>query len=508
MSRKRSLSLTVVATLVTIALFGCGGAGRLAEGGKPFGAGVGSLALRISAGGVESRGTSLTRAVPPEVTLFEIHVTDARGTDLVPAVQVGRPTGNTPVSVTIENVPVGDVVVVVLGLDARGTVLVADKTKVTVVEGRNQVVTLTPSPFSPTPTSSPSPTSSPTAVQRFAIVGNEGDNTITSYAIDATTGLLAEKATIGTGAAPVSVDVNGARNTVFVADQTARTLSAFRIDATTGDLSLFDNNYPVALTGTPNAVVVEGNASAFVYTAVTSPDRVDGVQAAPATGKFVGNLNGTTLPSGPVDIKWLPPNYIIVALHASPEDEVKAFTYDTAGDLTLTDFKTVGTGSITGIAVRPPEPGRNFGVVYAAVEDFSTSGPNPRVEAFKIDPDPTVGSVTSIGSAKAANFSRGIATSTTTDFVYVGSVASRTITILKVNKTDGTLTADSTFTLSGVGDRVQALAIFGRFLYAPLATGANTPPAIETYTIATNGSLKEAGPRVQARTSPRSIVVF
>lgn len=500
MSRNSSLSLTLIATLVGVALFGCGGGGRLADGGTPFGAGVGSLALRITSGGVQNRGTSLIRAVPPEVVLFEIHVQDGNGTDLVPFVQVNRPTGNTPVSVTIENVPVGDVIVLVLGLDASRTVLAADKTRVTVEEGLNRAVSVTPSPIPsprPSPSTSTSPSPSPTAIQRFAVVGNEGDNTITSYLVSTTTGLLTRKFTIGTGAAPVGVDANLARNTVYVADQTARTVSAFRIDAT-GVMSLFDVKFPVATTGTPNAVVAEGTGK-FVYTAVAGPDQIEGVQVNPLTGEFVRAVaTAATVPSQPVAIKWLPPNYIIVAL----QNEVKAFTYGNNGDLTLMDFKTVGSGIITGIAVRPPEPGRNFGLVYAAVDEST----NSRVEAYSVDPDPTVGTVTFLGSVSTAGFPHGITTSVGIDFVYVGSIASPTITILKVDPATGTLAARGTFTLTGTGERVQAMSMtgVGRLLFATLSTGE-----VETCTInQASGGLTVAGARALTGSSPRSIVVF
>src|SRR6202011_1547651 len=76
---------------------------------------------------------------------------------------------------------------------------------------------------------------------KFAYVVNEGDNTVSGYTINATTGALTPIAgspfagTAGTYPQPVAVDPSG--KFAYVANSSSTTVSGYTINATTGALT-------------------------------------------------------------------------------------------------------------------------------------------------------------------------------------------------------------------------------------------------------------------------------
>jgi hypothetical protein len=77
----------------------------------------------------------------------------------------------------------------------------------------------------------------PANAQSFAYVANANSNDVWAYKIDSTTGALSLVASIATGAHPVSVAVDPSGKFVYVANFGDNTVSAYTINSTTGALS-------------------------------------------------------------------------------------------------------------------------------------------------------------------------------------------------------------------------------------------------------------------------------
>ena len=147
----------------------------------------------------------------------------------------------------------------------------------------------------------------------YSYAANAADNTVSAYALDATTGALTVVGTpIATGTSPSAIVGTSNRNLVFVANQGSNDISAYAVDLTTG-----------ALTNVPGSPFAAG----------TSPQAMTVIEA----------LGG--------------PEYLLVANSGS--DNFSAFDIDATGALahrsiSATPFAT-GKGP-TSIAIRPGGP--------------------------------------------------------------------------------------------------------------------------------------------------------
>jgi YVTN family beta-propeller protein len=73
---------------------------------------------------------------------------------------------------------------------------------------------------------------------RFAYVANSGSDDVSMYTIDATTGVFASMGTIAAGTAPVSVVVDPAGKFAYAANSGSNDVSMYTINSTTGSLTL------------------------------------------------------------------------------------------------------------------------------------------------------------------------------------------------------------------------------------------------------------------------------
>src|SRR5262245_9248105 len=70
----------------------------------------------------------------------------------------------------------------------------------------------------------------PTAVPRFAYVANGGDNTLSIYTVNATTGQLRSNGYVTTGSNPIGVTVDPTGQFVYVANGDSNDISAYAIN--------------------------------------------------------------------------------------------------------------------------------------------------------------------------------------------------------------------------------------------------------------------------------------
>src|SRR5258708_9635896 len=86
-------------------------------------------------------------------------------------------------------------------------------------------------------------------VPRFAYVANNGDNTVSIYTVNASTGQLRHNGYVAAGTGPVSVSVDPSGKFAYVANFSSGNLSAFSLNATPGALTAVGS--PVAAGATP-----------------------------------------------------------------------------------------------------------------------------------------------------------------------------------------------------------------------------------------------------------------
>jgi len=190
---------------------------------------------------------------------------------------------------------------------------------------------------------------------KFAYVATGGAGlpfNVATYAIDATTGALASIGTIAAGTGPISVAVDPAGHFVYVATANATpgstgSLSTYAINATTGALASIGT---IAAGTDPVSVAVDPSGK-FAYVANLSSNDVSMYTIDATTGALtsIGTIAAGT---GPVSVAVDPSGKFAYVANLSSND-VSKYTIDaTTGSLTPTG--TIATGlSPTSIAIHP-----------------------------------------------------------------------------------------------------------------------------------------------------------
>ena len=247
----------------------------------------------------------------------------------------------------------------------------------------------------------------------FAYVANESSNTISAYAIDASTGALTEIAGspfASTGTGPVAVVVDPDGTYLYAANNASNTVSVYSINASTGALT--------------------------------------------AVGEPTGSGNGP------------------FALLVDPSDQFLFVINKT--DNTVSVFET-GSGSLTAISGSPfsvgseptslaTDPGGNF--LY--VTDYAQNA----VAVFSIEPGG--GSLAAIGGSPFAAGSGALSVSVdpTGTFAYVANETGDSVSMYSLNADTGALAALSGSPLA-LGSQAESVAVdpLGKFLL--VSTSAN-----------------------------------
>lgn len=236
--------LAAVALLLVLA--GCGGGGGLVPGGRAGGAGgpgVSTIPVQITTSSRAPRGAvEASRAAVAGAVSVRMRALDPTSrTDLIPPVSVSIPTVGSTLTVTLQDVPVGPVLIVVELLNGNGGVLASDSFQLTAHEGVNDVVSLTPAP---------------PPVPRFALVGGQGGGPLTALAF----GNAAIPPT-RVGTAPLEdsacqgIAVTPDRKRVYAVMSSGK-IFGFAVDGTQGTLTPL-SGFPMTAASAPrlNAVV-------------------------------------------------------------------------------------------------------------------------------------------------------------------------------------------------------------------------------------------------------------
>ncbi len=339
---------------------------------------------------------------------------------------------------------------------------------------------------------------------RFAYVTNENSATVVAYAVDAASGALTPVAngSSAAGSKPRTVVVDPTGSFAYVANfgvPANLATGAPRID---GNLSTYTVN---AATGvlTPTGTVAAGThpvslavdpTGKFAYAANGGSSNISAYSISPTTGTLV-SIAGSPFASatGPVAVKIDPAGKFLYAVNQA--SGVSAYAIDaTTGALALVGGSPYGAGtSAYAIAIHPTGN-------YAYV---ANPGSND-VSSFAVNT--TTGALTSLGATvSAGNGPFAIAVDPTGKYAYVANVNGHNLSAYSINAANGALTAiaGSPFA-TGTSPQSVSIDPSGKYLYvANLASNNVSAFAIN----ATTGALTaQANSPVAAGAGPTSII--
>ena len=209
---------------------------------------------------------------------------------------------------------------------------------------------------------------------QFAYVANAGNNTVSAYTVDATSGALAAVGTpVKTGMSPHAIAETPERTFVFVANEGSNDISAFAVNFVSGALTPVPGS-PFPAGTAPRALECDGGV---LYVANAGTDTVsaygiDNTGALTSQGTF-------TTGKGPSSILQLGPQILYVANNGG-SDDISAFLIN-PNYQTGTDFLSPVSGS--------PFPAGGNPVSLAVVDTFLYSAnpdaTNPSISGFSID---------------------------------------------------------------------------------------------------------------------------
>jgi 6-phosphogluconolactonase (cycloisomerase 2 family) len=330
---------------------------------------------------------------------------------------------------------------------------------------------------------------------RFVYAGNQ-DGTISSFAINASSGALSAAGTPVTASAGniihgITADPTG--KYVYAAVNGADKVFAFAINQTTGALTSAGTALPAGMH--PDALAVDPSGR-FVFVPSSGTNdvrtfRIDGTSGAiSAFGTVPAGASATSiaLVNGTAPVV-LTPRFAYVA--NSNSNNVSIYSIDaTTGALTPSPTPAPAGTSPSSVAVDPT-------MRFVYVSNFSSNN----VSMYTINAN---GTLSSIGTPIAAGTGpNGVSVDPTGRFVYVPNVTSNNVSMFAINPSTGALSSIATAVAAGAGPQLVAVDPVGRFAYAPNNNSSN----VSEYTITSSGALSSVGPAVAGGNMPNCIAL-
>jgi 6-phosphogluconolactonase (cycloisomerase 2 family) len=293
---------------------------------------------------------------------------------------------------------------------------------------------------------------------KYVYVTNKKANTINVYSITAVTGALValadvdtgitgDQPTIATGNTPVDIAIHPSGRFAYVVNQVSNSISAYSIDANTGELARIDTDggaagnpttiptrlTPVAIAIHPNgeyayvANAADGNGSVSVY----SIDPVGGeLTAIDADGVAGGSTYIPTIGTNPSSLKVDPAGqYLYVANRNT--NTVDIFAIDALGTLSTPNPVTVtdgGSSEPVAIVMHPAQP-----FVYVV-----NRGGSGTVNVYDIS---TPGLMTHKTTWATGSVPISMSIDRSGQYAYVANYGDSTISAYSINPSSGALTA-------------------------------------------------------------------
>ena len=297
------------------------------------------------------------------------------------------------------------------------------------------------------------------ACSQVAYVTNAGDNTVSAYTVDATSGALAAVgASVETGTSPHAIAGTQDRQYVFVGDEGSNDISAFAVNFSSGALTAVPGS-PFAAGTDPKALALYRwlDFGTYLYVANAGSDTVSAFAVDTSSGSLTP-LSPATFATGkgPASIAVDPNGRFVYVANNGGSNDVSVFSVDP-----VTGVLTAATGSPFTAGANPTSLALGAGgqFLYTA----NPNATNPSISGFSIDPDTGALSPLS-GSPFPLPVSQYIATDQTGAYLYVTSGAN--IVGYSIDANTGALTALAGFPASA-GANAYSITVdpTNQFLY-------------------------------------------
>ena len=213
----------------------------------------------------------------------------------------------------------------------------------------------------------------------FSYVTNAADNTVSAYRVDATTGALVAVGTpTATGKSPYAVVGTQARQFVYVSDAGGNDVSAFTVNLETGALTAVSGS-PFAAGTDPRGLALLESRRSYLYVANSGSDTLSAFAIDATTGALIP-LSPATYATGhgPSSVALDTAGLFLYVANNGGSNDISAFAID--------GF----TGQLIPVAGSPFAAGANpLGLAFGASGQFlytaNPGGANPSISGFAID---------------------------------------------------------------------------------------------------------------------------
>jgi 6-phosphogluconolactonase len=308
---------------------------------------------------------------------------------------------------------------------------------------------------------------------QFSYVANAGDNTVSAYTVDATSGALAGVGTpLATGTSPHAIVGTQDKKYVFVGNEGSNDISAFAVNFASGALTAVPGS-PFAAGSDPKALALLGDTynvgtypplRPYLYVANAGSDTVSAFAVDTSTGSLTP-LSPATFATGkgPSSITVDPTGRFIYVANNGGSNDVSAFSVAT-------------TGLLTPVAGSPFPAGANplslaLGTTGKFLYTANPDATNSSISGFSVDLGSGVLTPLS-GSPFPLAVSHYIATDRTGAYLYVTSGVN--VVGYGIDATTGALTALAGFPVGASANAYSVtIDLTNQFLYVGNDGAAN-----------------------------------
>ena len=343
-----------------------------------------------------------------------------------------------------------------------------------------------------------------TDVGRFAYAGNAGDNTISVYSIDSTTGALAAVGTpVATGTSPYAIVGSPDGQHLYVGNRTSNNISAYAVNASSGALTPISGS-PIAAGTDPQALAFDPSG-AYLYVANNGSNNLSAYSVNASTGALTPLTTPTYATGiGPSAVSVDSSGMFVYVANNGGSNDISVFAL------------TAGTGALTPVAGSPFAAGDNphslvltpFSPFDYGSETFlytaNFNGTSSTISGFTFDT--STGALTALrGSPFAVGVSNYFGMDRTGAYLYVTTGAS--VVGYSIDATTGLLSALAGFPVaSGTNAYSVTVDPSNQFLYV----GNDGAASISGYRLdaATGGLTPISGSPFAAGNRPDFIVIL
>jgi len=328
---------------------------------------------------------------------------------------------------------------------------------------------------------------------RFAFVANSGDNTVSVYTVNGTSGLLRANGYAVVKSEPLGLTVTQGGQFVYVVNSGSADISGFSVN-TNGTLTdISGSPFP---TGTTPSAVATDPAGKFLYVANRGSADVSAFKINPTTGALTA-VSGSPFPAGasPAALKVDPSGKFLYVAN-SGSDNVSAYKINGTG------------GALNEISGSPFAAGlAPTGLAVAASGKFVYVANNGSNDVSGYQLNTTTGVLKGISGSPFAAGTKplAIAVDPSTKFAYVANSGSNNVSEYSINATSGVLSKVSGSPV-GAGAAPAAISIdpSGKFVFV----GNKNSNDISSFSLGNSGALTALvpGPH-RARKGPAALVV-